>query len=41
MHHQQVHLQGWDITIQGGRVEFRAPAIIDPDRRPLFNPLRQ
>ncbi|MGH3871368.1 MAG: DUF222 domain-containing protein [Pseudonocardiaceae bacterium] len=40
MHHQQVHLQGWDITIQGGRVEFRPPAIIDPDRRPLTNPLR-
>ncbi|MBV9161859.1 MAG: DUF222 domain-containing protein [Pseudonocardiales bacterium] len=40
MHHQQVHLQGWDITIRGGRVEFRPPAIIDPDRRPLTNPLR-
>lgn len=40
MHHQQVHLQGWDITIQGGRVEFRPPAIIDPDRRPRTNPLR-
>ncbi|MGH3825083.1 MAG: DUF222 domain-containing protein [Pseudonocardiaceae bacterium] len=39
-HHQQVHLQGWDITIQGGRVEFRPPMIIDPDRRPLTNPLR-
>ncbi len=41
MHHQQVHLQGWDITIQGGRVEFRPPAIIDPHRRPLTNPLRR
>lgn len=40
MHHQQVHLQGWDITIHGGRVEFRPPAIIDPHRRPLTNPLR-
>ncbi|MGH3934125.1 MAG: DUF222 domain-containing protein [Pseudonocardiaceae bacterium] len=40
MHHQQVHLQGWDITIRGGIVEFRPPAIIDPDRRPLSNPLR-
>lgn len=40
VHHQQVHLQGWDVTIQGGRVEFRPPAIIDPDRRPLINPLR-
>jgi Domain of unknown function (DUF222)/HNH endonuclease len=33
-HHQQVHLQGWDVTIHGGRVEFRPPAIIDPDRSP-------
>lgn len=40
-HHQQVHLQGWDVTIQGGRVEFRPPAIIDPQRKPLTNPLRQ
>ena len=39
-HHQQVHLQGWDVTIHGGRVEFRPPAIIDPDRKPLTNPLR-
>jgi hypothetical protein len=39
-HHHQVHLQGWDITIRGGRVEFRPPSIIDPDRRPLTNPLR-
>jgi hypothetical protein len=39
-HHQQVHLQGWDITIHGGRVQFRPPMIIDPDRRPLTNPLR-
>ncbi|MGH3913369.1 MAG: DUF222 domain-containing protein [Pseudonocardiaceae bacterium] len=41
MHHQQVHLQGWDVTIHGGRVEFRPPAIIDPDRKPLTNPLRR
>lgn len=41
MHHQQVHLQGWDITIRGGRVEFRPPTIMDPDRRPLSNPLRR
>ncbi|MGH3916095.1 MAG: DUF222 domain-containing protein, partial [Pseudonocardiaceae bacterium] len=41
MHHQQVHLQGWDVTIHGGRVEFRPPAIIDPDRTPLTNPLRR
>jgi hypothetical protein len=40
-HHQQVHLQGWEITITGGRVEFRPPAVINPDRRPLTNPLRR
>jgi hypothetical protein len=40
MHHQQVHLQGWDVTIRGRRVEFRPPAIIDLDRRPLTHPLR-
>ena len=32
-HHQQVHLQGWDITIRGGLAEFRPPAIIDPKSR--------
>jgi hypothetical protein len=31
-HHHQVHLQGWDVTIRSGRVEFRPPAIIDPDQ---------
>jgi hypothetical protein len=31
-HHQQVHLQGWDLTIHAGRVYFRPPATIDPDR---------
>ncbi|MGH3764491.1 MAG: DUF222 domain-containing protein [Pseudonocardiaceae bacterium] len=41
MHHHQVHLQGWDVTIRGGRVEFRPPTIIDPDRRPRTNPLRR
>ncbi len=40
-HHHQVHLQGWDVTIQGGRVEFRPPSIIDTHRRPLTNPLRR
>jgi Domain of unknown function (DUF222) len=40
-HHRQVHLQAWDITIRGSRVEFRPPAIIDPGRRPLTNPLRR
>ncbi|MGH3931362.1 MAG: DUF222 domain-containing protein [Pseudonocardiaceae bacterium] len=41
MHHQQVHLQGWDVTIHGGRVELRPPAIIDPHRTPRTNPLRR
>lgn len=40
-HHQQAHRQGWEITIRGGHVEFRPPPIIDPDRRPLTNPLRR
>jgi Domain of unknown function (DUF222) len=40
-HHHQVHQQGWDITIRGGRVEFRPPTIIDPNRQPLTNPLRR
>jgi hypothetical protein len=37
-HHQQVHLQGWDITIHGGRVEFRPPAILDPDQHRISAP---
>ena len=40
-HHRWVHAIGWDITIRGNLVEFRPPAILDPDRRPLHNPLRQ
>jgi hypothetical protein len=40
-HHHQVHRQGWDLTIDRGRVEFHPPAIIDPSRRPLTNPLRR
>ncbi|MGH3886261.1 MAG: DUF222 domain-containing protein [Pseudonocardiaceae bacterium] len=39
-HHRWVHVTGWDITIRGNLVEFRPPAILDPDRRPLHNPLR-
>jgi hypothetical protein len=39
-HHQQVHRQGWDITINGGCVAFHPPPIIDPHHRPLTNPLR-
>jgi hypothetical protein len=40
-HHHQVHQQGWDITIRGGRVEFRPPTIVEPNRHPLTNPLRR
>jgi hypothetical protein len=40
-HHRWVHATGWDITIRGNLVEFRPPAILDPHRRPLHNPLRQ
>lgn len=40
-HHQQVHLQGWDIAIRGGRVHYHPPALIDPERKSLTNPLRR
>ncbi|MDQ2883983.1 MAG: HNH endonuclease [Actinomycetota bacterium] len=40
-HHRWVHATGWDITIRGNLVEFQPPAILDPHRRPLHNPLRQ
>lgn len=40
-HHRWIHVTGWDITIRGNLVEFRPPAILDPHRRPLHNPLRQ
>jgi Domain of unknown function (DUF222) len=39
-HHRHVHCTGWEILICPGYVEFIPPAIIDPDRRPLRNPLR-
>ncbi|MGH3974757.1 MAG: DUF222 domain-containing protein, partial [Pseudonocardiaceae bacterium] len=39
-HHRWIHATGWDITIRGNLVEFRPPAILDPNRRPLINPLR-
>jgi hypothetical protein len=41
VHHRWVHATGWDITLRGNLVEFRPPAILDPHRRPLHNPLRQ
>ncbi len=40
-HHRWVHATGWDITIRGNLVEFRPPAILDPHRAPLTNPLRR
>lgn len=41
-HHAIVHRQGWHIRIDGrGRPEFTPPRVIDPDRRPLHDPLRQ
>ena len=40
-HHRWVHATGWDITIRRNLVEFRPPAILDPHRRPLHNPLRR
>jgi Domain of unknown function (DUF222)/HNH endonuclease len=39
-HHRHVHGTGWEVLIRRHRVEFIPPAIIDPDRRPLHNPLR-
>ncbi|MGH3941259.1 MAG: HNH endonuclease signature motif containing protein [Pseudonocardiaceae bacterium] len=41
-HHIIVHRQGWHIRLDGrGLPEFTPPAIIDPTRTPLHNPLRQ
>jgi hypothetical protein len=39
-HHRHVHCTAWEIFIRPGSVEFIPPAIIDPDRTPLHNPLR-
>ncbi len=39
-HHRHVHCTGWEILIHAGHVDFIPPAIIDPARRPLRNPLR-
>lgn len=40
-HHREVHHTGWELTIHPDRVEFTPPAILDPQRRPLTNPLRR
>jgi hypothetical protein len=39
-HHRHVHRTGWEILIHPGHVDFIPPAIIDPTRTPLHNPLR-
>lgn len=39
-HHRHVHRTGWEILVHPGYVEFIPPAIIDPTRTPLRNPLR-
>lgn len=39
-HHRHVHRTGWKILIDHGHVAFIPPAIINPTRTPLHNPLR-
>jgi hypothetical protein len=39
-HHRHVHHTGWEILIHPGYIDFIPPAIIDPARTPLRNPLR-
>ncbi len=39
-HHRHVHCTGWEILIHPGYIDFIPPAIIDPTRTPLHNPLR-
>ncbi|MGH3857187.1 MAG: DUF222 domain-containing protein, partial [Pseudonocardiaceae bacterium] len=39
-HHRHVHCTGWEILIYPDHVDFIPPAILDPARRPLRNPLR-
>ncbi|MGH3979475.1 MAG: hypothetical protein ACRDRZ_10830 [Pseudonocardiaceae bacterium] len=38
--HRHIHNTGWEILFHPGHVEFIPPAIIDPARTPLRNPLR-
>ncbi|MGH3913965.1 MAG: DUF222 domain-containing protein [Pseudonocardiaceae bacterium] len=41
-HHTIVHRQGWHIRLDGrGRLEFIPPQAVDPEQRPLHDPLRQ
>ncbi|MGH3829468.1 MAG: hypothetical protein ACRDRS_03295, partial [Pseudonocardiaceae bacterium] len=39
-HHRHVHCTGWEILIHPDHTEFIPPAILDPTRTPLHNPLR-
>jgi Domain of unknown function (DUF222) len=39
-HHRHVHHTGWEILIHSDHVDFIPPAVIDPARTPLRNPLR-
>jgi len=39
-HHRHVHGTGWEIVLNHGYAQFVPPAILDPDRKPLRNPLR-
>ncbi len=39
-HHRHVHGTGWEIIVKPDHVEFIPPAILDPLRKPLRNPLR-
>jgi len=32
--HHDIHRQGWDIKVTGGRVDFIPPPSIDPQRKP-------
>jgi hypothetical protein len=41
-HHTIVHRQGWHIRLDArGHPEFIPPKTVDPERRPLHDPLRQ
>jgi hypothetical protein len=39
-HHRVVHHTGWEIRMVNGIPWFIPPALIDPQRKPLRNPLR-
>ncbi|MQA13105.1 MAG: DUF222 domain-containing protein [Pseudonocardiaceae bacterium] len=41
VHHRHIHNTGWGIVIKPGHAEFTPPAILDPLRKPLRNPLHR